>query len=140
MHTNVNVRLRSLESGREAPGSQSLVCEDMVNGVGGARPQQRGSAAPQEEVDGSGDARHPDCPSMTGGVNGRKEKGWMRRCLQAVWASPSSSIQNFRIPVLVSKVPGAANGNTRFAESRRARYALMRLARPTEEDGLVAGR
>ena len=76
MHTNVNVRLRPLEGGRETPGSQSLVCEDMVNGVDGTRPQQRRPAAPQEEVDGSGDSRHPDCPSTDrGGTKGNKGDG-----------------------------------------------------------------
>lgn len=50
------------------------------------------------------------------------------RCLQAVWASRSSSIQNFRIPGLVIKAPELANWNARFADSRRARYAWIRLA------------
>lgn len=56
--TNVNVGLGTLEGSGQATGSQLVAGEDMVDGVDGARAQQRRPAGARQEVQGTGNARH----------------------------------------------------------------------------------
>jgi hypothetical protein len=62
LHTDVDVRLGTLERRGQTTGSHFVFEENMLNRVDSTGPQQRGSAGAQEEVGGSGDARHDDCP------------------------------------------------------------------------------
>jgi hypothetical protein len=62
--TNVNVRLSALKGTSQPTSSYFVVAKDMLNGVEGARAQQRSLAGAQEKVCGSGDARHDDCPEL----------------------------------------------------------------------------
>lgn len=56
--TNVNMGLGTLESSSQTTDGQLVAGEDVVNGVDGARAQQRRPAGARQEVDGTGNARH----------------------------------------------------------------------------------
>jgi hypothetical protein len=56
--TNVNMGLGALEGSGQATGSHLVAGEDMVDGVDGARAQQRRPAGTGQEVEGTGNARH----------------------------------------------------------------------------------
>jgi len=121
------VRLRPLEYG-VGTGSQSPVGEDMLDRVHGAGSQERRPAAPQEQVDGSGDARHPGCPLIKPIDKERKGKEWTKMCLQVSGfqaerfrSSPSPKI--FGVSRLVSQEPRASNWQSAFAGLLRSRAA-----------------
>lgn len=84
--TNVNVGLGTLEGSGQATGSQLVAGEDMVDGVDGARAQQRRPAGARQEVQGTGNARHlakrsPKETMDNKAANGKvdKEEGESRR-------------------------------------------------------------
>ena len=56
--TNVNVGLGTLEGSSQTTGSHLVAGEDMVDGIDGARAQQRRPAGARQEVKGTGNARH----------------------------------------------------------------------------------
>lgn len=63
--TNVNVRLGTLENRSQPTGSQTVLGENMLHRVDGARPQQGRPAGARKQIGGSGDARHPDDQQVT---------------------------------------------------------------------------
>lgn len=58
------MRLGALEGSCHTTGSQSVFTQNMLHRVDSARAQQGGPASAEEEVGGSGDARHVDCPAV----------------------------------------------------------------------------
>ena len=63
--TNVNVRLGTLENRSQPTGSQTVLGENMLHRVDGARPQQGRPAGARKQIGGSGNARHPDDQQVT---------------------------------------------------------------------------
>lgn len=58
MHTDIHMRLVTLECGGHTPSGHPVLAENMVDGVGAGGPQERRPGGAQEKIGGSRDARH----------------------------------------------------------------------------------
>lgn len=72
--TDVDVGLGTLESSGQSTDSHLVAGEDMVDGVDGARAQQRRPAGARQDVQGTGDARHLAIGNPKTIKNGSKEQ------------------------------------------------------------------
>lgn len=82
--------LRPLESGSQPASSNPVIVENMVNGIDGARAQERGPAGPEQEIGSSRDARHPGDPSTT------RQKGRMDKRGDGIRAKSRENLENLR--------------------------------------------
>jgi hypothetical protein len=72
--TDVDVGLGTLESSGQSTDSHLVAGEDMVDGVDGARAQQRRPAGARQDVQRTGDARHLAIGNPKTIKNGSKEQ------------------------------------------------------------------
>lgn len=112
--------LGALESSGQTTDSHLVAGENMVNGVDGARAQQRGPAAARQEVDGTGDARHP------GRINGKEWKKTKGRKKQRKRDGGKEEAGIITLPKILGRLSHRANHGAGIADYQGEAVCLDR--------------